>query len=105
MSKCRVLLVIPAIALIGMIVYSVWHSKHTEYAPLDQVTLFVATDLHYLSPELTDHGAYFQQMIRDGDGKAMEYCEELTDAFVEQVIAQRPDVLILSGELTFNGAN
>lgn len=104
MSKCRVLLVSLAVALIGMIVYSVWRSKHTEYAPLDHVTLFVATDLHYLSPELTDHGAYFRQMIRDGDGKAIEYCEELTDAFVEQVIAQRPDALILSGDLTFNGA-
>lgn len=104
MQKSIVLLVITAVVLIGMIVYFVWHSKHTEYAPLDPVTVFVATDLHYLSPELTDHGAYFQQMIRGSDGKAMEYCEELTNAFVEQVIVQRPDALILSGDLTFNGA-
>lgn len=34
----------------------------------------------------------------------MEYCEEVTDAFVQQVIAQSPDALILSGDLTFNGA-
>ena len=104
MSKNKILLVIAAVALTGMIVYSYERLKHAEYAPLEPVTLFVATDLHYLSPELTDHGAYFQNMIRYGDGKVMEYCEELTDAFVEQVIVQRPDALILSGDLTFNGA-
>ena len=68
------------------------------------VTLMIATDLHYISPALTDHGAYFQKVVQNGDGKAMKYCEELTDAFVRQTIARRPDALILSGDLTFNGA-
>ncbi len=67
------------------------------------VTMFVAADLHYLSPDLTDHGSYFQELTAGGDGKAMEYCEEITEAFVEQVISQCPDVLILAGDLTFNG--
>ncbi len=31
------------------------------------------------------------------DGKAMEHCEEITDAFVEQVISTPPDALLLSG--------
>ena len=70
----------------------------------DAVTLFVATDLHYLAPELTDHGPLFEQLIAGGDGKAMAYSEELTEAFVCQVIARRPDALILSGDLTFSGA-
>ena len=70
---------------------------------VEPVTIAVATDLHYLSPSLTDHGAYFEQMIRNADGKVMEYSEELIDAFVQQIITQQPDVLILSGDLTFNG--
>ena len=70
---------------------------------VEPVTIAVATDLHYLSPSLTDHGAYFEQMIRNADGKVMEYSEELTDAFIQQIVAQQPDVLILSGDLTFNG--
>lgn len=74
------------------------------YEPLEAVELIIATDLHYLAPELTDHGAYFQAVIENADGKAMEYCEEITDAFVEQVIAQAPDGVVLSGDLTFNGA-
>lgn len=74
------------------------------YEPLETAELIVATDLHYLAPELTDHGAYFQTVIKNADGKAMQYYEEITDAFAEQVIAQAPDCVILSGDLTFNGA-
>ncbi|MBQ7886780.1 MAG: metallophosphoesterase [Clostridia bacterium] len=70
----------------------------------DAPTLFVASDLHYISPTLTDHGEYFTRMIENGDGKLVHYAEELTDAFVQEVIAQQPDCLILSGDLTFNGA-
>ena len=45
-------------------------------------SLIVASDLHYLSPELTDHGVYFQAVMANGDGKVTEYCEEITDAFL-----------------------
>ena len=66
--------------------------------------IYHATDLHFISPELTDHGEYFTRMIENGDGKLVHYVSELTDAFVRQVIAEQPDCLILSGDLTFNGA-
>ena len=69
----------------------------------EPVTLFVATDLHYLAPELTDDGEFYRKMVQNGDGKAMEYCEELMDALIEQVIDLHPNALILSGDLTFNG--
>ncbi|MBP3524753.1 MAG: metallophosphoesterase [Clostridia bacterium] len=67
-------------------------------------TFVIATDLHYISPALTDHGAYFTRMLENGDGKVTAYIDELTDAFLQEVIARRPDCLILSGDLTFNGA-
>ena len=66
--------------------------------------LFIATDTHYIAPALTDHGIYFRQMVENADGKYMLQCEELTDAFVRQVIREKPDALILSGDLSFNGA-
>lgn len=69
----------------------------------DTLTLFVATDLHYLAPELTDHGPYFEKITSRGDGKVMAYSEELVEAFVAQVIDRHPDALILSGDLTFEG--
>lgn len=49
--------------------------------PVDTVTLFVATDLHYLAPELTDHGPCFERSITRADGKVMAYSEELIEAF------------------------
>ena len=67
-------------------------------------TLMIATDLHYISPDLTDHGAFFTNMIASGDGKMVMYCEEITDAFIDEVIAAKPAGLLLSGDLTFNGA-
>lgn len=73
------------------------------YRPLEPVTIAIAADLHYLSPALTDHGSAFQRVIEQADGKTMEYSEELLEAFTEQIIAQAPDVLILAGDLTFNG--
>ena len=70
----------------------------------DGQTFLIATDLHYISPALTDHGAYFTRMLENSDGKVTAYIDELTDAFLLQVIARHPDALILSGDLTFNGA-
>lgn len=70
----------------------------------DGQTFLIATDLHYISPALTDHGAYFTRMLENSDGKVTAYIDEVTDAFLLQVIARHPDALILSGDLTFNGA-
>ena len=65
--------------------------------------VLTATDLHYLAPSLTDHGPLFWQVMEAGDGKVTEYCDEITSAFLEQAAALRPDALILTGDLTFNG--
>lgn len=74
-------------------------------SPADRApTLLIATDPHFISPALTDHGPFFMRLVEDGDGKLVHYCNELTDTFVQQVIEKKPDCLILSGDLTFNGA-
>ena len=71
---------------------------------LDGTTICVATDIHYIAPELTDDGKYFTELIENADGKFMQYCEEITDSFVKEMITIKPEVVILSGDLTFNGA-
>lgn len=73
-------------------------------AQADAHTFIIATDMHYISPALTDHGEYFTNLIASGDGKMVMYIDELTDAFIDEVIVAKPDGLILSGDLTFNGA-
>ncbi len=70
----------------------------------EEICLMVASDLHYISPELTDHGHYFTAMIESADGKTMEYCEEVLDVFTVTVLQNKPDAVVLTGDLTFNGA-
>ena len=71
--------------------------------PLEEpVTIWTATDLHYIAPDLM--GDYFDEPASGGDGKAVRYSAEITGALLEQAAREQPDVLILSGDLTLNGA-
>lgn len=74
------------------------------YAPMEPVTLAVAADPHFIAPTLTDNGESFTQVITSADGKVMRYSAELMEAFFSQIAAEKPDCLILAGDLTFNGA-
>lgn len=69
----------------------------------DGCDIIVATDIHYLSKDLTDFQKGFQYSIDHGDGKVMQYIWEIVDAFVGEVKTKRPDLVILSGDLTYNG--
>ena len=76
----------------------------TAFLPMEPVRVAVAADLHDLSPALTDGGAYFTQVVTNGDGKLMQYIDEIAEAFVSEMRREQPDVLLLPGDLTFNGA-
>ena len=64
----------------------------------------VASDPHYIAPSLTDGGASWLKTLEQGDSKFMPYAEEILDAFMEETAALQPDAVILTGDLTFNGA-
>ena len=70
----------------------------------DELTIVHVTDMHYLSPALTDYGDTFMALIRNADGKVTHYTPQIMQAFVDEMLALRPDAVILSGDLTFNGA-
>lgn len=65
--------------------------------------IVVATDIHYLARDLTDMQKSYEYTADHGDGKVMKYIWEITDAFIEEVKAEKPDVVILEGDLTYNG--
>ena len=67
--------------------------------------IITATDIHFISPVLTDQGEFFTRLVTYGDGKAMPFINEITEAFADRVIREAPDLVILSGDLTFNGAS
>jgi Predicted phosphohydrolases len=66
--------------------------------------VMVASDLHYIAPALTDHGPFFTELTENADGKLMRCIEEITDAFLSEAEEEHPDALLLTGDLSFNGA-
>ena len=62
--------------------------------------IMLGTDIHYFSDSLTDGGPRFQEMVEYGDGKVVTYIDQITDAFLDEVVKLRPDALVLSGDLT-----
>ena len=93
----------PALALALLMLACLLLGACGRRAPEARYRVVLATDLHYLAPSLTDHGPVFRRMMENSDGKATEYCDEITEAFLEQVLALRPEALILTGDLSFNG--
>lgn len=69
-----------------------------------QQKIVVATDMHYLAEELAgNRGETFMTMVRDSDGRVLQYGWEVMDAFLEDVLEEQPDLVVLSGDLTLNG--
>lgn len=65
--------------------------------------IVVATDIHYIAPELRDNGKAFRAFVQSGDGRRFECAEEIVDAFLRDVRRLRPNALVISGDLTVNG--
>ncbi|MBR4711323.1 MAG: metallophosphoesterase [Clostridia bacterium] len=72
-------------------------------AALADTTLMVASDLHYLAPSLCEGSELFLRAVSQGDGKVPQYSAELLRALVDEALEVRPDALLLTGDLTYNG--
>ena len=69
----------------------------------DDLTFYIASDIHYLSKDLTDYGVAFDKFNKSGDGKQIQYITDIFDEFSNDIKTNKPDFLILSGDLTLNG--
>lgn len=80
-------------------------NKNSEYKIQKghDITMYTATDIHYLGNDLTDGGAAFKEYVASGDGKQLQYIDEIMDAFIYEIESEKPDILIISGDLTNNG--
>ena len=69
-----------------------------------ETRIMQVSDIHYLSPSLFEgSGDYFPSVLARGDGKAAQYSGELLDALLAEARHQQPDLLLITGDLTFNG--
>jgi len=64
----------------------------------------VATDMHYLSSSLVEGGELIYEVAVNGDGKMNHISREIAEAFVYEMAQLKPDILIISGDMTLNGA-
>lgn len=93
---------------LGKSLFTVW--AQTEFKEADpkietgeELTFMIGTDLHFLSEKINDHGAAFQTFAKTTEGKLIEYIDPINRVFFDEVTQKKPNVLILSGDLTNNG--
>lgn len=96
-KKFMIIIGILAVIIVFVIAFLLIGGKSEE------AKIIVATDTHYLSERINDKGKAFSDMVNSSDGKLIQYCDEIFSAFSDEVVNAQPDVLILSGDLTFNG--
>lgn len=79
-------------------------SDETEQeAAYEPPVIWLATDLHYQSPKMTDFRSALETFTAGYDGIVVPYLDEITDAFLEEVRINHPSALVLSGDLSQNG--
>jgi 3',5'-cyclic AMP phosphodiesterase CpdA len=65
--------------------------------------LYITNDIHYLSPFLHDDGPRYESIINQRDGKFTEFIDPVFQTFVQTAINDKPDIVLVNGDLTFNG--
>jgi 3',5'-cyclic AMP phosphodiesterase CpdA len=71
-----------------------------------KVKVAVISDIHYLDPTLMPDDYVSNtdfQLIMAGDRKLIELCDPIFRKAMEEIITERPDILLISGDLSFNG--
>ncbi|MDK2780273.1 MAG: hypothetical protein PWP61_570 [Trichococcus sp.] len=100
------------VLLAGLFLFGLNNQKDEEramqtFTPLvgndENLKIWMVTDIHYLSPDLFDDGEAFARMQATSAGKDLKHVPEMMEALVWEAAKEQPDLLIVSGDLTFNG--
>lgn len=73
-------------------------------AQADSVRLVEASDMHILSRRLVEDEEVLMRILRSADGKVTHYTPEICRAFADKMLEEKPDAVLLSGDLTLNGS-
>ncbi|ALS03318.1 hypothetical protein ATZ33_11160 [Enterococcus silesiacus] len=69
----------------------------------EAIEFWVISDPHYIDKSLTDSGLAFKKIKQTAAGKELDYQKESWQAFIKKAMEQKPDMLIITGDLTLNG--
>jgi 3',5'-cyclic AMP phosphodiesterase CpdA len=72
-------------------------------ADIPRALIYVTNDIHYLAESLHDRGPLFQRVIKARDGKNIDAQEGILGGLRFSVERERPDIVLLNGDLTYNG--
>ncbi|WP_308558035.1 metallophosphoesterase [uncultured Lactobacillus sp.] len=65
--------------------------------------IYLLSDTHLIADSLHDQGAAFQKMQLTSAGKDLNHQEIMLSAFVRKILNDKPDAVVITGDLTFNG--
>ena len=66
-------------------------------------SIMVVSDIHYLAPEYYQGSQLFLRALANSDGKLTQHSEVLIQALKREVLAKKPDALLITGDLSLNG--
>lgn len=69
----------------------------------ENLKIVVASDLHYFLKDYYKDCEWFEESMLQGDGKMVTYGDEIVSAFIEKMKEIKPHLVVLTGDLTFNG--
>ncbi|MDR1211101.1 MAG: metallophosphoesterase, partial [Spirochaetaceae bacterium] len=67
------------------------------------ISIYITNDVHFLAPSLHDTGQRYRSLASGSDGKNIEALPALLGALGMTIEAEKPDILLINGDLTFNG--
>lgn len=68
-----------------------------------QTKIAVISDTHVMSPELIINDGTTWQNFLKSDRKLLDYSQEVYDVLIEKFLTDKPDILLITGDLTKDG--
>jgi 3',5'-cyclic AMP phosphodiesterase CpdA len=98
-----------SISLLGLMGVSCRKQSERHYpgdGPAGPLRVAIVSDIHYMDPSLLDSGAAagaaFQAYL-DSDPKLLQYSAAVFKKVMDQLVASRPDILLVPGDITKDG--
>ena len=76
---------------------------HKTITKNNKVKMIVASDIHYFLKDYYQECSWFEESLLYEDGKMVTYADEIIDEFIDVVKKEKPDIVLLTGDLSFNG--
>ncbi|MCI1986099.1 MAG: metallophosphoesterase [Lactobacillus sp.] len=106
----KILAALGALLAMGLFAASLAHfypqpaQREPQLTTTNRPTLWVTSDTHFIAPSLHDHKTAWQWITGSAAGKDMNDQPVALQAFVHAALQAHPTAVIITGDVTFNGA-